>query len=153
MLGRQGVGHLPPVGLAGLQIPAADLGKQHVDQIELGDPCGHGTQLQGAFMGAALEGHMGQSRAGGVGKAREQNELDAPLPGLPGGLQQVPCRTGIGEVEDHIPGPGLGNGDGLHMGVAHGEVIPEGGGKQVGALLRHDQSKRSRGSHPAGRPG
>ena len=86
---RQRIGdHFPPVPAA-LQIPAAHFGKDHVDQIELRDPCGNRAQLEGIFRGAALEDAVRESGAGGAGESGYQNDLCLPLLGDPQNIHQI----------------------------------------------------------------
>ena len=92
----QSVRHLPPAETAPLQVPAAHLGEQNVQHKDDGDPRGHGAHLQRALIGAALEHHAGQGRAGGFGEPGNQNQLGLPLPGQPGDLQQAPGGAGSG---------------------------------------------------------
>ena len=67
MLFGQSLRHQLPLMTAPLHVPAAHLGEQNVDEIQLGDAGGHGAQLQGTLEGAALEHHVHQGGAGGAG--------------------------------------------------------------------------------------
>ena len=74
MLGRQSRGH-PLPGLLAEGLPAAaDLGKEHIDDKELGHPGGHRAQLEGALIGAALEDHVGKGGGGRFGEMRDQDD-------------------------------------------------------------------------------
>ena len=96
MLVRQSVGHQPAPLPAGLHVPAAHLGEQDVQHKDDGYAGGNGTHLQGAFVGAALEHHVRQGRAGGFGEAGDQDELRLPLPAPPGACWRSPGWPGSG---------------------------------------------------------
>ena len=130
MLGGQG-GCDPLPGLLAALAAAAHLGKEHVHHKQLGHPGGDRTQLKGALVGAALKDNISKGSGGRLGKVGDQNDPGLLFPDHGENVHQLPGGAGVGEEQHCVPLGQCSGGDGLKVGVVHGNEIGEGGGKQL----------------------
>ena len=69
------LGDAVPAFLCLGQIPSGEFREENVQQIHLGDSGRNGAALEGIFVGTALQHHVRILRPGGIGEARDENDL------------------------------------------------------------------------------
>ena len=102
MLVREGGGDALAIFLAGLRVGQAHAAKEDIQQEKLRDASGDRAVLQRAFVRAALEHHIRQTRAGGAGKARDQDRFGALLMDNGKRLHHIAGCAGVGEIDDRV---------------------------------------------------